>query len=631
MKLPAVEKTRRDAAAVVQATMTRACIAADESPEQRIGLAATVLAAHPEFPVDQLPALSIAQRDEPGGSELLFLETLGEGGMGVVELAEQRTLERPVAVKRLKGNSADPDQVHALLAEARIAGRLEHPNIVPVHALGMSRVQGPLVVMRRVEGEEWSAALTRDRHAMLSDPPVLERHLRVLMQVCNAVHFAHSRGIVHRDIKPANVMLGAFGEVYLLDWGIAIRLGASEESVCAVAGTPLYMAPEMVRGSLAQIDATTDVYLLGATLHEVLVGTQRHRAGGLSECFIHALLSQPEHYADTVSPELAAICNRACHAQREQRFGTAEALRDALGDYLERRDARVLVAASKRLIEHDNSSKEYQRRALRLVEARFGLEQALRVRPGLEEALSARKTCLLAMVRHELAHGNAQSARLHAAELGNELPDDLRQEVDQLGKKQQRAGARLAALERDIDPEVARASRLRVATIVLAVLTLMNIVALYTNPTPGLDISPTRILLFGLFPPLVGIPILLVFRKRLQATQPDRLYARLCLSVFLAVPVSRGVGLAADWTAPNILLLETLVIAGILFNTAAPLRCFRVMGVVSALAAFAGAVEPQLIRYLHLLVTWIVVLLATLELRIGRPRADNNKATQTGP
>src|SRR5690606_12035425 len=124
-----------------------------------------------------------------------------------------------------------------------------HPHIVPVHAVGWTEAEGPLIVMKRIEGASWHALLRDPLHPLLeaAGQDMLERHLAIFLDVCQAVRFAHSRGVLHRDIKPANVMVGAFGEVYLLDWGVALTREQRAAGVAPrVAGTPAYMAPEMV-------------------------------------------------------------------------------------------------------------------------------------------------------------------------------------------------------------------------------------------------------------------------------------------------------------------------------------------------------------------------------------------------
>ncbi len=155
-----------------------------------------------------------------------FERTLGEGGMGIVHLATQATMGRHVAVKTLRDGASDVEATLRILREAWVTGALEHPNVVPVYDVAVDARGAPVIVMKRIEGRHWGELLVspdevRQRFAV-EDP--LDWHVRTLASVCNAVHFAHSRGILHRDIKPENVMIGAFGEVYVLDWGIAVSL-----------------------------------------------------------------------------------------------------------------------------------------------------------------------------------------------------------------------------------------------------------------------------------------------------------------------------------------------------------------------------------------------------------------------
>lgn len=201
-------------------------------------------------------------------AELAMGETIGEGGMGVVRRAEQLTLRREVAVKQLRADTHRTYAQEQLLREAWVTGGLEHPNIVPVYALGTDPDGNPVIVMKKIEGTAWKDLIdlgdAPSGHADLdAATDRLAWHLNVFQTVCNALAFAHSRGIIHRDIKPDNVMVGAFGEVYLLDWGIAVSLDDETlplaRDVKTVAGTPAFMAPEMASADGESIDQRTDV------------------------------------------------------------------------------------------------------------------------------------------------------------------------------------------------------------------------------------------------------------------------------------------------------------------------------------------------------------------------------------
>ena len=257
------------------------------------GGAAPGLAAGPPLPVRVVGEEPDADY-RPG-------EVIGEGGDGVVREAVQVALGRTVALKTLKPNVSRADGRARFLAEARVTAGLDHPNILPVYELAVDEGGEPFLAMKRVVGTPWSSTVrTMTRR----------ENLRILGAVADAVAFAHSRGVVHRDIKPENVLLGAFGEVLLTDWGLALteedraaaraaqgrrvgdggvprpaatpgRLGGGVDA-SGVAGTPAYMAPEQARGDAEGVGPATDIYLLGAVLFEVATGRRPHSGPSLS-------------------------------------------------------------------------------------------------------------------------------------------------------------------------------------------------------------------------------------------------------------------------------------------------------------------------------------------------------------
>ena len=192
------------------------------------------------------------------GDRYEVVRRLGRGGMGVVYAARDRELDREVAVKIFDSPDVDDHLSQRLREEARILARLEHPGIVPVHDAGTLDDGRVFDVMKLVRGERLDRALKAT--ASLGDR--LERFL----QICNAVSFAHAQGVVHRDLKPENVMVGSFGEVLVMDWGVA-KLLADGRTNEAVVGTPGFMAPEQAAG---QADARADVFALGVILKLIL-------------------------------------------------------------------------------------------------------------------------------------------------------------------------------------------------------------------------------------------------------------------------------------------------------------------------------------------------------------------------
>jgi serine/threonine-protein kinase len=351
--------------------------------------------------VGALPTLSVdlhAALEGAGapGADLEVLGLLGEGGMGRVLLARQRSLSRDVAVKTSLPGAA-PATVRAILAEGAIAGSLEHPAIVPVHALGLDAGGLPVLVMKRVEGVSWEGLLADAEHPGWegwegTPADRLPGHLQILSAVCHALHFAHSRGFVHLDVKPQNVLIGRFGDAYLADWGVAARVGTRLTGLC---GTPAFVAPEMVTGGV--VDPRTDVFLLGAVLHFVLTGRPRNDAPSVTEALELARAARPHAYGAGVPEELAALANQACHGDPAERPPTAAAFREALARYLRHREARALAdeaiarlrESEALLVQEEPSAEERARGDRLLAEARFGLEQALVQHPGAVRAREA--------------------------------------------------------------------------------------------------------------------------------------------------------------------------------------------------------------------------------------------------
>jgi serine/threonine protein kinase len=265
-----------------------------------------------------------ASAPDLSGTRYVLLEEIGRGGLCTVFLADEPSLGRRVALKVLDVPDPDGDLAERLTREARILARLEHPGIAPVHDVGrlsdgrafyaMKYVEGP-----RLDGFAASGATISDR-------------LRVYQRILDAVAFAHDRGILHRDLKPENIMVGPFGEVLVMDWGLAKALepGTAESGALpmapidaqaprpggltshgAVLGTPGYMAPEQARGEVATLDERTDVYALGALLSFLLAGDAPRALG--------------------------AVAAKAMAADKTGRYPSASALSKEIDRYLEGR------------------------------------------------------------------------------------------------------------------------------------------------------------------------------------------------------------------------------------------------------------------------------------------------------
>jgi serine/threonine protein kinase len=260
---------------------------------------------------------------------------VASGGMGTVYRALDRRLSREVAIKVLRSIDAPPDFAERLIREAAILGKLDHPGLVPVHDVGTFEDGRPFYVMRLVRGERL------DRH--LETVTSLTERLRVFLKVTEPVAFAHAQGVVHRDLKPANIMVGPFGEVLVLDWGIAKIRGGDAEPLGAVLGTAGFMAPEQASGGSGAADERADVYALGAILGVILATSDRAAPRPLVAVRDRAMAERPsERYPSVV--ELAADVSRYLDGLPVQAY--REPAWERAGRYLRRhRIAIALVAA----------------------------------------------------------------------------------------------------------------------------------------------------------------------------------------------------------------------------------------------------------------------------------------------
>jgi eukaryotic-like serine/threonine-protein kinase len=263
---------------------------------------------------------------------------LGEGGMGEVRLCRDAFIGRDVALKVLRPDMGTDSDVRARFErEARVQGQLEHPAIVPVYDLAIDLEGAPFFTMKRVGGTTL--------HDLIYSPASDRRRLlNAFATVCQAVAYAHARGVIHRDLKPGNIMIGDFGEVYVLDWGLAKVAGATDLALTgasarargetlagSVLGTPGYMAPEQARGELDRLDGRSDIWALGAILFEIVAGRPLIEQGAWKDVLARTLAA-----ADTTTeiPELTAICARATATRPADRYPTALNLHADLERYL---------------------------------------------------------------------------------------------------------------------------------------------------------------------------------------------------------------------------------------------------------------------------------------------------------
>jgi serine/threonine protein kinase len=349
---------------------------------------------------------------------------LGTGGMGEVALVFDRQIGRDVALKQLRPEARRDDVARARFArEARIQGQLEHPAVVPVYDLGGADDGSLYFTMKRVRGTSLGDILSAlaSGDAAVAKRFTRRRILTAFAQICLTAHYAHERGVVHRDIKPDNIMLGDYGEVYLLDWGLARIEAAPQDDPTdpamaagisaadggrtragQVLGTLGYMAPEQARGEHATLDARADVYALGAILFEILTGQALYERDRAELMMARAIAGETDARPSVrapgaeVAPELEALCVAATRADHEQRLPSARALHEALEAYLDgdrnlverraaaARHAAAAAGAAAVAMSHDTPARdETTRRAAALNE----VGKALALDPSHADAL----------------------------------------------------------------------------------------------------------------------------------------------------------------------------------------------------------------------------------------------------
>lgn len=363
-----------------------------------------------------------------GPERLAVGSTLGEGGMATVRRGVQTNLGRAVAIKTLRDET--PSGTHRLLQEARLTARLQHPNIVPVHEIVQGHGGELQVVLKEVKGELWASlmhqpAILRSRFGA---EDALDWNLGVLSAICNALAFAHEQCVLHRDVKPTNVMVGRFGEIYLLDWGIAAVWGERTDPALAhvedapIAGTLAYMAPEQLEGDPDVLGPWTDTYLLGATLYELLGGRPPHAGADPRESRARPRERVVPPLRPDLPRELVAIVEQAMSPDPADRIITPQAFRGLIESFRGHRASLDLVERAVRCLRAASSAGSTAERSeieRHLGEAEFGFRAALEAWPDNARARDGLRDVAIRRIEAAFAEGQLQTAR----RLLDTLPD----------------------------------------------------------------------------------------------------------------------------------------------------------------------------------------------------------------
>ncbi|MFT5680035.1 MAG: sulfatase activating formylglycine-generating enzyme [Myxococcota bacterium] len=396
---------------------------------------------------DSAPAMSAAgdfsESPEPApplqaGAHLEIREVLGVGGMGEVLRVVDLRLRRVMAMKVLRHALAHRPDVRArFIEEAQATAQLEHPGIIPVHELGELADGRPYFTMREIRGRTLSDVLVERAHS--PDRWRLRRLIALLARVCEIVGYAHSRGVIHRDIKPANIMVGPFGEVLVLDWGL-VKVGehapvhtdrqedAATTRLGQVSGTPRYMSPEQARGE--RLESRSDVYALGAILFEILAGRRLHSQRD-AEALIEAVASGRGRAVlpTGLPPDLSRLCIQATNPTAHRRPENGARLAEALSDWLDGAQARERALA----VVEEALAMEPAEQALRQDAARLKAEAAALLKQTSPGADAADKRAAW-RIEDEAAEAEREAGRLQLVRLqqlsaalthASELPEAL--------------------------------------------------------------------------------------------------------------------------------------------------------------------------------------------------------------
>ncbi|TWT29590.1 Serine/threonine-protein kinase PknD [Posidoniimonas corsicana] len=324
-----------------------------------------------------------------------LLDMIGQGGMGVVYAATQSSIARTVAVKMFKpGAKVTNEQRDKFISEAVVTGELDHPNIVPIYDMGANEEGALFYSMKRVKGTPWDDVIAKKS---------LDENLNILLRVADAVAFAHAGGVVHRDLKPENVMLGDYGEVLVMDWGLArvtkaFRNAGAIYQADSLGGTPAYMSPEMARGPVENIDQRSDVYLLGAILYEVISGKAPHSGRDVMQCLMAAANNKIDPIEQT--GELFEIAMRAMATKPADRYQTVKELQAAIQRYQAHSESLLLTDNAERHLDTAQQSTDYQYYARAL----YGFQEAITLWPENDKAKGLLEQTRLAYAGSALAN-----------------------------------------------------------------------------------------------------------------------------------------------------------------------------------------------------------------------------------
>lgn len=571
---------------------------------------------------------------------------IGAGAFGAVYEAFDRERQATVALKTL--HRLDAVALSALKHEFRALAGVRHPNIVRLYELlsdgggwflTMELVDGcdfrayvrggpngdvPTVIAPDANGEIGLAETVDAALALPVERPTEARLRSAMKQLAEGLAALHERGILHRDLKPSNVLVSREGRVVIVDFGLVVEAPRGKDAfIGPIAGTPAYMAPEMLLGAGDKLSPRTDVYLLGAIFYEICAGQPPHEGATVEAMFSSVLLSQPR-FPPNFPVEARGICQRALSRDPADRYESAGALRAAIEGYLRHRGSRRLAWEAKRsltrllhAIEHEPPGEDRTLAVFNLLgECRFGYRAALSAWPENEAARRDLDRALIAVIEHELAGGDPTAAATLLREVAAP-PPDLAARVEAASRARAEQDERLRRLELDHDPRVGTRTRTLLGGIYGVSWTLLP---LYGWWRVGSGMAPSHEVMMAISAVLLLLGLLLFAwaRETLTKTRFNRRIAGT-----LGLQLGWQILLAAGASLAGVSPLHGLVLLVLSWSLSMSLlavwveRWFAVPAATSALAFLVSAARPNLV---YAAITAQNIVFTTVLLRFWFPR-----------
>ena len=468
--------------------------------------------------------------------------------------------------------------------------------------------------MKRVHGQTLLALLGHVHNDNEYRLPVV--HLQHLIQTCFAIEYAHNQNIVHRDIKLENIMVGDFNEVFLMDWGLGMNMVTGVGAHPGIVGTPSYMAPEMLHGDPAEIDARTDVYLMGATIHHLLTSQPKHHKPTVRETLELVYASLPYEYPPEIPSIFEEMLNKACAAAKSDRFQTMTELREALEDALRHWEAIQITQKAEQLLEQfseylQDVNLENTEVSKQYLKIRTLLESSIEIWSDNQIAIESLSELLILMIRHHLQRLELSVAESLFAELSNPPKDLTKQLIAAQSEFEKLSNAH--ALAQEYDPLHSKSGRkaLMISLASAAVL-LVSFAAAYSMLVSP-EVTTLRLMYTGSTVSIFCITGVFLGRKTLLSNKLGAQMARVFLTTSLLASFNHWVGHINSESPTAIMSVDMFIIAVAFASMREGIKSAYYIAGLGFTFAVLGALYPSICHALMLLSILISSMWALLD------------------